>query len=87
MWSEEDDAGADDGAGDDILVLGDEGEAALGAGEGVLEEEEEGATAEVELTFEVELVKEDSVDRRVLDVVVVDAVTVVILFLFFGWTG
>ena len=49
MWSEEDDAGADDGAGDDILVLGDEGEVALGAGEGVLEEEEEEGAAVVDL--------------------------------------
>ena len=47
MWSEEDNAGADDGVGDDILVLGDEGEAALGAGEGVLEEEEGAAVVDL----------------------------------------
>jgi len=34
MWSEEDSMGADDRAGDNILVLGGKGEAALGAGEG-----------------------------------------------------
>jgi len=47
MWSKEDNVGADNGAGDDILVLGDEGEAALGAGEGVLEEEEGAAVVDL----------------------------------------
>jgi len=49
MWREAEDAGADDGAGDDILGLGGEEEGALGAGEGVADDVEDDEAAMVDL--------------------------------------
>jgi len=49
MWREAEDAGADDGAGDNILGLGGEGEGALGAGEGVADDMEDDEAAVVDL--------------------------------------